>query len=81
MTEDIDKEKEYQDAILHLHGMIPHYLKFIQQSKETYASRIESKNDLIDILESHYERYKNLLPKIDHEKELKRIDDLFNKKA
>lgn len=77
MTE--EKEKEYQEAIEHLIGMNRHYLKFIEKSEETDPLRIEQKEDFIDIINQHLEKYKHLLPKIDKEKELKRIDDMFKK--
>ena len=65
MTE--EKEKEYQEAILNLHGMTRHYLKFIQQSEETTPSRIEFKNYLIEIITNHIERFEHLTPKVNHE--------------
>lgn len=62
------KTKEYQDAILHLHGMSQHYLKFIEESEETDLSRIELKEDFADIIKQHLDKYKHLIPEIDHEK-------------
>lgn len=62
------KTKEYQEAIEHLIGMNRHYLKFIDKSEETDPLRIEQKEDFIDIINQHLEKYKHLLPKIDKEK-------------
>lgn len=72
------KSKEYQEAIIYLHGMTRYYLEFVKNSEETDPIRIESKNDFVDIMTSHLKKYQHLMPEIDYKDSPQIIEKIRN---